>query len=62
MSRQSSNYFNVEGRLITGYDYEKQAWVMDGRYVRCGHPDTMKCKCYGRLHSGEKTEVGHYQD
>jgi hypothetical protein len=37
----------------TRYDYKRQAWVKDGWYVRCGHPETMKCICYGRLHEGE---------
>lgn len=36
-----------------GYDYVHQAWVRDGRYVRCGHPASMNCTCYGRLHAGE---------
>jgi len=38
----------------TRYDYEHQAWVRGGRYVRCGHPDSMRCSCYGKLHEGEK--------
>ena len=33
------------------FDYEKQVWVRDGRYVRCGH--LTPCRCYGRLHEGE---------
>ena len=24
---------------ITQFDYTNQAWVVDGRYVRCGHQD-----------------------
>ncbi len=35
------------------YDYENQAWVADGVYVRCGHLDRFDCKCYGRIHEGE---------
>jgi hypothetical protein len=35
------------------YDYANQAWVVDGRYVACGHPATMACGCYGRAHAGE---------
>ena len=34
------------------FDYERQAWVVDGRYVRCGHETA--CQCYGRLHEGEQ--------
>ena len=35
------------------YDYKNQAWVVDGKYIRCGHPDSMDCNCYGKLHEGE---------
>lgn len=35
------------------YDYENQAWVVDGRYVSCDHPEDMKCGCFGRIHAGE---------
>ena len=45
-----------DNRLIHGFDYDKQAWVENGKYVRCGHPETMNCKCYGRLHEGEVTK------
>ena len=38
------------------FDYEKQAWIVDGKYVRCGHDSA--CNCYGKLHEGETaTEV-----
>lgn len=56
MSRQSANKYH-DGRLWNGYDYQRQAWVEGGRYIRCGHPETMRCGCYGRLHEGEETEV-----
>ncbi len=35
------------------YDYENQAWTVDGKYVRCEHPESVNCKCYGKLHEGE---------
>ena len=44
---------DASGRILNGYDYDRQAWVVDGRYVRCGHLDD--CDCYGRLHEGEET-------
>jgi hypothetical protein len=44
------------GRLVNGFDYERQAWVIDGKYRRCGHPQNMRCNCYGRLHEGEETQ------
>ena len=37
---------------MTGYDYDRQAWVINGVYVTCGHPDA--CSCYGKAHAGEK--------
>ena len=36
------------------YVYERQAWVVDGRYDDCGHPEYMECGCYRRLHAGEQ--------
>ena len=35
------------------YDYDLQVWIVNGRYQGCGHPETMDCRCYGRLHNGE---------
>ncbi len=52
MSRTDGNSYQ-SGFLWNGYDYTRQAWVKDGVYVRCGHPESMKCGCYGRDHAGE---------
>jgi hypothetical protein len=41
---------------MTTYDYEKQAWVVDGKYVACAHPAAMNCACYGRVHAGETAD------
>lgn len=38
-------------RDANGYDYRHQAWVVDGRYVECGHGKP--CDCYGTKHHGE---------
>lgn len=54
MARLSGDRYN-NGRLIDGYDYDRQAWVKDGKYIRCGHPDAMACGCYGRAHEGTAT-------
>lgn len=35
------------------YDYERQAWIVRGKYMRCSHPEGMVCGCYGREHEGE---------
>jgi hypothetical protein len=37
VSRTSNDEYK-DGRLIHGYDYDNQAWVVDGKYVGCGHP------------------------
>ena len=54
MSRVSGDEM-VDGRLMNGYDYERQAWVVEGRYVACSHSTAMTCGCYGREHVGEET-------
>jgi len=41
----------------TTYDYKNQVWIVDGKYVKCGHPSSMNCKCYGKLHAGEKVKL-----
>ena len=49
--------------IPTLYDNQRQAWVVDGRYVRCGHlieignRGHLTCACYGRLHEGEEATV-----
>lgn len=56
--RTSQNKFQ-NARLIDGYDYENQAWVIGGKYIACGHPRKdghMTCNCYGTLHEGEETK------
>ncbi len=45
----------INGRVTNGYDYKNQAWVVDGKYMDCGHPQTMNCNCYGRLHKNQET-------
>ena len=42
----------------TTYDYDNQAYLVDGVYQDCNHPDTMDCKCYGRVNKG-KSEGDH---
>ena len=57
--RTSTNEYR-NGILWNGFDYTRQAWVVDGKYVACGHvePNPLTgritdCTCYGRLHDGE---------
>ena len=54
--RYSLNIIDKHNRLTTGYDYTNQAWVKNGKYVRCGHPDNMGCSCYGKLNEGKETK------
>ena len=51
-----SNNETVKGRLMSGFDYKNQAWVKNGLYVRCGHPENVNCNCYGKRHEGEPTK------
>ncbi len=56
MSRHSTNEYR-NNRLQNGFDYERQAWAVDGLYINCWHPESMKCTCYGREHQGEETPI-----
>jgi hypothetical protein len=56
MTRISNDQY-INGRLINGYDYKNQAWVLEGKYVKCGHPESMNCSCYGKEHAGEETST-----
>ena len=40
-----------------GYDYTNQAWVVDGVYQDCGHPN-VDCGCFAREHKGQPVFVG----
>ena len=44
---------------VTGshFDYTNQAWTVDGVYVRCGHPESMDCRCYGKAHAGQPAPI-----
>ena len=55
--RTSKDQFDGQGVLLNGFDYDRQAWVKDGKYVCCGHPESMNCGCYGRKHEGESVRV-----
>lgn len=58
MSRESADQY-VDDRLVNGYDYINQAWVMQGKYVVCGHVEAgILCDCYGRTHEGMAPPAG----
>lgn len=50
-------YFNKKIKL--GYDYLNQAWILDDKYLRCGHDELMNCNCFGRLHQGEEVKCSY---
>jgi hypothetical protein len=38
------------------FDYDNQAWVLNGVYIDCGHDHNKPCpggNCFGRTHNGE---------
>jgi len=55
------------------YDYDNQAWIIDGVYQDCNHPHDARemfgeqfgtgiyrvCDCYGREHKGERAPNIH---
>jgi conjugal transfer/entry exclusion protein len=45
------------------YDYDNQAWIINGVYQNCNHPASMarqcEASCYGRMHQGEKAPSIH---
>ena len=51
--RTGNNQYNEAGNLINGFDYERQAWVENGYYQDCNHPESMNCGCFGRKHHNE---------
>lgn len=55
LSTEASGHVNTVDALVNPpiFDYANQAWIVEGKYVRCGHPETMACGCYGRAHAGE---------
>lgn len=52
----SRSYYNPDKSKYS-FDYEKQVWIVDGRYKRCGHRPEMQCNCYGRIHEGERAVI-----
>ena len=52
----SRTYYSKDKKKLS-YDYDKQVWIIDGKYKDCGHPKEMNCNCYGRLHAGEEAVI-----
>lgn len=55
--RRSSNE-EIDGRLVNGFDYDLQVWVLGGVVQDCGHPSggTRGC-CNARMYSGRTLEA-----
>jgi hypothetical protein len=51
--RMSGTVEAQTGSKANGFDYVNQAWVKDGRYIACGHPESMHCNCYGTVNAGK---------
>ena len=44
---------------VIQFDYDNQAWVIDGYYVDCGHTEGHRCVCFGRKWMGYKAPSIH---
>ena len=53
MRESSDDIDSATGRVLNGFDYQRQAWVVDGRYVACSHPGARDC--FGTQHAGERS-------
>ena len=42
------------------YDYRNQAWLVNGVYQDCGHPEAVDCQCFGRIHEGEVCDPANH--
>lgn len=62
MTRTTDNIYDKAGVLQSGYDYINQAWVMNGKYITCGHFEVMSCGCYGKVHEGEPATITRSDD
>jgi hypothetical protein len=51
--RYGKDKFDGKGNLQSGFDYDRQCWVEDYMILRCGHPETMDCGCFGKLYEGK---------
>ena len=62
MSKMSAQKPVNEPREIQ-FDYDNQAWIINGVYQNCNHPASMarqcEASCYGRMHQGEKAPNIH---
>lgn len=64
MSRTHTNDFTVDSEpsSVSGYDYRVGAWVLDGFYCSCAHPEWVDCACFGRDHASERVPASSFPD
>lgn len=51
--KQQANEIEHRATQQPQFDYKNQAWLMNGKYIPCGHPNRPACGCYGAIHAGE---------
>lgn len=51
--RESRNEMK-DGKLVNGFDYDLQVWVIDGVIQECGHPTNMQDVCNACKYQGKK--------
>lgn len=61
MSRISSDQY-INGKLINGFDYDVQVWVINGIVQRCGHPESMGYCCNKKKYAGLTIEEARKQE
>jgi hypothetical protein len=52
--RYSNNEMTKFGVIKNGYSYAHQCWIENFIIQRCGHPDSLDCQCFGKIHEGEQ--------
>lgn len=61
MSRTSTNQLTADGTLLNGFDYTNQAWVINGIYQDCGHPQA-GATIPARVDSGYNPRTGRIEE
>ena len=49
----------IAPKVDVQFDYDNQAWIVNGRYQDCAHPPPADCECYGRTHKGNRAPNIH---
>ena len=57
LNLNGGNKMQISKETNHEYDYHNQAWLVNGKYVSCNHPESMNCQCFGKLHEGETKDM-----